>query len=413
MLKTNLMRVKISADRALRPAYVSETNYAIRKRAQAAIDIFAANIGRTRRELEEQLVQFTKAGGALKINKGLVELLYGYSTFQSDSPVPAHELRTLLFEYGARHFPLGAGSGGPSREQIFRKVAERFSLDARDLERLMFSDLKEEQLLEDFDTPTPLDLLRRYNVALAQGILLHATGLDVVLHSPEPQRLRQLFRFLKFFRLLFTPEFGDERVAFHVDGPLSILEQTKSYGVRLASFLPALLLLDDFVLTAQVKWKRKRCRLNLTPGDGLQSHYRDRGSWVPDELSQFMSSLRKAASPDISVGESAALFSLGGRDVYVPDLVLSSGKRDAFVEVFWPWRRIGWSRYYGHFRKYAPPNAFIVMSNKCISKTDRENTSDPRIIFFRVTPLAEKTARTIREFFSKPQLPSKGTEPEE
>ena len=401
MLKTPMLRVRRMPNQLLRPAYVNESNYAIRKRAAVAIALFEAHVGCTRGQLDEQLAQFVKGGGDLKINKGLVELLYDYGSFQADSTVPAGQLRELLFEQGALHFPLGVNPQGPTRAEVLESVARGLGLDAKDLDRLMFSDLKEAQVLESFEAPAPPALLARYNVALAQGILLHATGMDVVLEAPPPPRLRQLFRFLKFFRLLFTMEMTGDFVAFHVDGPLSVLSQTKSYGVRLATFLPALLLLDSYQMVAELKWKGHHCKMVIGPDDGLVSHYRDVGAWEPAELAHFRTRLEELAPPGVEVRETSALVSLGGRDILVPDLVLSCGGRELLLEVIWPWRKLPWERYYGNFAKYAPENVMLVVSQKSVPKLLLDECNDERVVTFRVTPLADRVMKAARAFFKK------------
>ena len=80
----------------------------------------------------------------------------------------------------------------------------------------------------------------------AQGLLLTAERLDIRAPWPEPLRLRQLLRYLKFFGLLFQTSGGSRGEGLHVrvDGPLSVLESSNRYGLQLAEFLPALLLWD-------------------------------------------------------------------------------------------------------------------------------------------------------------------------
>jgi predicted nuclease of restriction endonuclease-like RecB superfamily len=398
MLKTDLLRVRLDDERNLRPAYVSEKSRELLGRAEAAIELFRASVGITRGELEEKCIQLEKGEGDIKLNKGLVELLLERAEFQGAGSAAAVELRTLLFEKAAARFPVGARIGDADREEVVGEVAARLGLAAADVDRLMFSDLKEEQVMERFESLEPLDLLRRYNVALAQGTLLHATSIDILLQNPEPRRLRQLFRYLKFFRLLFLPEFSPDggRVAFRVDGPLSALRSTKSYGVKLASFLPALLLLDDYEMVANVKWKRKRCEFRLGPGEGLVSHYRDTGSWMPEEMGQLVARFREVSPSGMQVVEASSIVSLGGREVYVPDVLLRRRGCEAMVEVFWPWKKLS-KGFFEAFVRHAPGNALLCVSVKSVTKTFQEHCKDPRILFYRATPLADQVVRTALE----------------
>jgi uncharacterized protein len=394
MLKKDQVRVRKSGDKGLAPAYVRLQNPSLRHRAGAIMDIFAEHVGRTRGELDEASSQFVKAEGDQKINKGLVELAFQFAQFESVEPERAGRLRSLLYEAGARHFPLGEGSG-PAREEILREVALEAGVGFEDVERLMFSDLKEAQVLTSFEGMEEVEFLQRYNLALAQGVLVHALHLDVWLPAPRPERLRQLFRYLKFFRLLFTVDFSAQGLAVRIDGPMSVLKQTRSYGVRLATFLPALLLLDNFSLVADVRWKRRRYTVVIDPSSGLISHYRDRGAWLPEELSRLHSRLEELAPQNLSIEETAKVISLGGRQVYVPDLRLVDGEREAWLEVIWPWKKLKWPAYYKLFSEYAPANAYLCVSTKMVSAAFQKRTNDQRLIYYRATPLADKIIKQI------------------
>ena len=266
----------------------------------------------------------------------------------------------------------------------------------------MFSDLKEAQRLLTFTPPDVMGFLRRYNVALAQGVLLHALDMDVQLPGAEPRRLRQLIRYLKFFRLLFAVDFRGDGVRIRIDGPLSVIKQTKAYGVRLATFLPALLLLEDFSMTAEIRWKRRRYTTSLSPANGLVSHYRDSGAWLPEEMSHFIKRLREIAPPGWAVREASSLRSLGGRAVYVPDLRITTPRGDALLEIIWPWKVMRWKQYYQLFLAHAPQNAFLCVSTKTVDQAFRDNNTDPRLIYYRATPLADRTIKAIEGAMGNP-----------
>jgi len=393
-----VLRLRIGPDKSLTPIYVRENNYELRKRAAAISEIFSSCIGRPRRELDEQTSRFRKGKGDRKINGALVELLCDRCTFEAATQAPVVEIRRRLFEEAAKQFPVGTATKDTARATIVNTVGESFGLGADEVERLMFSDLKEAQLLETFDEISPVDLIKRYNLALAQGALVHSYGMDITLGVDAPQRIRQLFRFLKFFKLLFSVDYRDDRVRVRVDGPISVLEQTRAYGVRLASFLPALLLLSDFEMVADVKWKRKRCLFHLSPQVGLESHYRDVGAWTPPEMAQFSNRVIELSGPGVAVAESNAIISLGGRDVMVPDLVFKRGDRKAYLEIVWPWRKIGWPRYFQTFKLHAPENAFLLVSTKSAGKEAANRTDDPRVVFYRQTPPADKAVKAIEAF---------------
>ncbi len=399
MLKQDQLRLRIGADKSIRPAYVSLGNCGLRQRASQVLDTFQAYLGSTRGELDEELARFVKGGGDLKINRGFVELALNLAQFEGATPGLAREVRAALFARGAAHFPLGLGDG-PDRHAMVAEVARQFGHSTAEVERLMFADLKEAQVLERSSSLEPIPFMERYNLALAQGLLVHAVSVDVVLRNASATRLRQLFRYLKFFELLFDIESDGDALLVHIDGPMSVLKQTKGYGVKLATFLPALLLLDDFELAADVRWKRRRYSFVVTPADGLVSHYAPKGGWVPRELLQLRSRLDELLPPEVKVKEAAHVVSLGGRNVYVPDLEFRGYGKRAFLEVMWPWKKLKWSRYYEQFANHAPPNAFLCLSTKVASKTFQKTNKDPRVIYYRATPLADRVAQAVVAFLA-------------
>ena len=72
-------------------------------------------------------------------------------------------------------------------------------------------------------------------MALAQAILLRSTGVTVHVYGETPARYRQLFRAIKFHRLIcdIQPS-GPDAYTLHLDGPLSLFSATQKYGLQLA-----------------------------------------------------------------------------------------------------------------------------------------------------------------------------------
>ena len=113
------------------------------------------------------------------------------------------------------------------------------TLTPEQIDRSLFADLKDEQRVQTFDDITPEHLLDRYNVALAQAILLRCTAMEVRIWGETPARFRQLFRAVKFHRLICTiHETAGNSYTLKLDGPLSLFSSTQKYGLQLALFLP-------------------------------------------------------------------------------------------------------------------------------------------------------------------------------
>src|SRR5262249_2665752 len=142
---------------------------------------------------------------------------------------------------------------------VLREVADGLGLTPAAVEQGLFADLKSEQRLVRFKDTTAERLLQRYNVALAQAVLLRSTRVHVHIRGEPPQRYRQLLRLVKFHRLVCEIDnTGPDAYCLHLDGPLSLFTATQKYGMQLALFLPAVLRCRDFKVQAELRWGAQR-----------------------------------------------------------------------------------------------------------------------------------------------------------
>jgi predicted nuclease of restriction endonuclease-like RecB superfamily len=179
------------------------------------------------------------------------------------------------------------------------------------------------------DVPDAAWLLHRYNVALVQSLLLHAGELVISLSAPAPARLRQLLRAVKFHQLIHAVTRAEDGWQITVDGPASCLSQGTRYGMALARFFPALLLLPTaWSLRAEIAAGRGSRTLTLASADGLRSHYRDVGGWEPQELVTFIERWN-AADTGWELSTDAPPLRQGPQDVVVPDLCFRKDGRVA------------------------------------------------------------------------------------
>src|SRR5439155_13450950 len=138
-----------------------------------------------------------------------------------------------------RRRPAGDHSVAVDRSIVLRDAAAQLGLTAEAVEAGLFADLKSEQRLVRFQDFSPERLLHRYNVALAQSVLLRAVGVGVTVRNEPPARLRQLLRAVKFHRLVCEVG-GNASTGYRLqlDGPLSLFTATQKYGLQLGLYLP-------------------------------------------------------------------------------------------------------------------------------------------------------------------------------
>jgi predicted nuclease of restriction endonuclease-like RecB superfamily len=247
-------------------------------------------------------------------------------------------------------------------------------------------------------------LLQRYNVGLAQAVLLRCTRVHVTVRGEPPQRYRQLLRQVKFHRLVCEVEkLGPDAFTLHLDGPLSLFSATQRYGLQLALFLPAVLLCRHFELRAELRWgaQRKPKVFLLSPADGLVSHYADAGMYLPAELGLFVELFRKRVE-DWELAEETDVLPLGA-GFWVPDFRLThrASGRVVYLEVLGFWRRASAEQHLTRLREHAPGPFLLAVSDQLHIEDAALDDLPAGIHRFRNMPLPDEVARLARELLGR------------
>jgi len=244
-------------------------------------DLYAAHVGLPRSQLERELtVREEDLGPGLdarrgfKIVRALSKLLEERANWTAPTEADPYTLRTRVFELAASLPEPPAAEAGllevPTRADVLWQVAAETGVE--DPAASMYADRQGAQLLGDFDRPSPEELVRRYNVAQVQGVLYSARELVVDLGEGADARL--VFHYVKLLGLIYDLEPSAHGHRLRLDGPLSIFGGTRKYGLRLAKFLPGLLMTSPWRLSANVEWKGRDAVLELdSKTSGLESHY--------------------------------------------------------------------------------------------------------------------------------------------
>jgi predicted nuclease of restriction endonuclease-like RecB superfamily len=441
MLTGNLVRVRYARSRIV-PSYIDPGEARWQVAAEQLLELYRGQNGRTRGELEKDVEEaFGSDAGAI-VYRGLAKLLEDRCEFEVVSGQPPERIREVVFRLAARErlaagsaLPCTQGRGfvgeglgsapspqplspeyrgegetvsthiaalgaAPQREAVLRLAAIELEMTPESVEQSLFADLKSEQRLTKFDDTTAERLIHRYNVALAQAVLMRSTRVEVAIHKEKPARYRQLLRAVKFHRLICDITCtGPESSRLVLDGPLSLFTATQKYGVQLANFLPTLLLCREFELDAELRWgpERRPKSFRLCSDDGLVTHSADIGTYVPPELAMFVELFRKRIE-DWEISEETEVFPLGD-GFWVPDYRLSprGGGKTVLMEVLGFWRRASAERHLQRLRQSAPMPFLLAVSDQLhIDDAALENLP-AGIHRFRQMPLPDEIARLARE----------------
>jgi predicted nuclease of restriction endonuclease-like RecB superfamily len=414
MLTGKMVRVRYARDQIV-PQYLDATDAQWLQVADQLLRIFRASSGSTRGQLEEETDDLFGDLPDPQIYQGLAKLLEDRCEFEVQSSLPPEEVREAVFRTATRKRLDTLEQVGQtfSRDQVLQLVAAEMKTEVSPIEASLFADLKSEQRLTEFRDITPERLLERYNVSLAQAILLRSSGIDIVIRGESPQRYRQLFRAVKFHRLICDVEkcepeaparatrrslasaSGSPTYHLRIDGPLSLFSATQKYGLQLALFLPTLLLCKDFELKAKLRWgaERKDKVFHLSSKDGLVSHQAETGSFVPAEVPMFVELFRKKIA-DWEISEETEIIT-AGKSFWVPDyrLVHRESGQCVMLDILGFWRRSSVDRHLLMLKEHAGCPFIVALSDQLnVEEVELEGLPD-NVVRFRNMPLPEEIVK--------------------
>ena len=223
--------------------------------AQAYMARAEASVGRSRSELMRLLDEFPVSARDRKIalrnpeaRRGSVPVRRAYRSRSNPcAPGRVYQSSDSSTRPKAR-LPFRSCWGATGRQR------SNLGVQADEIEVALYADLKQAQTLRQLDMSDPEALVERYEVSQAQAVLLRATRVEARVCSHDPRYYRDLFRKLKFRRLLHTIHPDDDGYRIVVDGPMSLFSSATKYGLSLALVLPAIQAGSRWAIDAELLW---------------------------------------------------------------------------------------------------------------------------------------------------------------
>lgn len=276
MLKADLIRprLKIKDDRVWSRSIPADYHY-----LQIAADLlrlYQRHVGQSRGRLADALREYEGDSLEYPIIRGLAAVIEGDCVFGSDPALPPAELRTALFERG----PVTVETdlfNQTRRKEVMAEVAAEYGVAPHQIEAAFLADLAEEQILQETGSGfTPADLIARYNLELARGLLYWAREVRIVVRGGY----KDLFKYIKLFKLMYTIRPAEAGYHITLHGPISpFVKSTIRYGLQFAKFFPALLLCPAWQMEADVQppglARREPCRYTLDDRTPLRTHFKE------------------------------------------------------------------------------------------------------------------------------------------
>ncbi len=371
------------------------------------IGCFQEAVGKCQGVLERQLLDLEGDATDYRVKRGLAYILKSsFCTFEVVSPLEPPMLRERVFALAAQSVP-----SGESTQVTLNKIAAELSQELERevlLEQVrdgLYADLAENKILTNFDAPSPVDLLNRYNLSQVQGIFYKASQLILNAHRNVPGEYKLLFRYLKLFQLMaYIEGDADHGFTITVDGPTSLFHPSTRYGLAIAKLIPALLHVTKWSLAATLQtrdaytntWKTGRFTLNSECG--LVSHY-SKGKPYDSMLESSFADKWDALKTDWVLEREVDLVPIPG-SVMIPDFrLIHPDGRDFLLEIVGYWRPEYLQKKFYQVRRSGCDNLILAISERLnLEKAGVKLDNVPaKIVWFKDKLLPKSVLAAIEE----------------
>ncbi len=212
------------------------------------IEVYINFVGKKKSEIDEIVAEFEQ-GLNFKLVRGLRTLLERRCIFKSKFTVEPVLARKAVFEAAS----IKKITNRNEREEVIGNVAKKLNISVDDLEQSLWADQESEVVLDDFAALTPEELLKLYNLSLAQTLLFKSTGMNASFKG----NYKEIFRAIKYLGLMYSPEGNKIRI----EGASSLLKLSERYGTSLAKLLPTIVNSEEWGFDAEIVIRRDTPRI--------------------------------------------------------------------------------------------------------------------------------------------------------
>lgn len=365
--------------------------------AEVVIELAKDHVGRPREELEAAWQAVESEPRDRKLLDGIQKLVEDQLVFESETEGDVIALRADVFERATRERRVLAEKESFDRERLLAQVAAERGMQADELERALYSDLRSAHVLREVRSIGAKGLIESYDQAQAQAVLLRATRVVARLEGIDPGAMRALFHKLKFLRLLYSVHREDDGAwRLEIDGPFSLFESVTKYGLSLALALPMIAACGRHRIEADVRWGKERLPLRFT----IEGEARGRGADEPIRLSEDAEVLRARIAERRGAWKAEiadAILDLPGVGACVPDLLLThlASRQRVYVEVMGYWSRDAvWKRVELAEKGLGAPILFCVSERLRVSEAVLPDDAPAALLVYKgVIPVAALEAK--------------------
>lgn len=403
-----MVHVRRRGDRLLVVPLAPEERPRALELAAAYLDLASAHVGQSRGALLEACRGVDVQPSEQRLARGLLKLVLDRCSFEENTSLDAVTLRRSLFTRAAQARKENQNATFDRVRILTDEACER-QCTADDLEAALFADLPDAHKLAQAALPSPEALLEQHHLAQQQAVLLRAQSVSASVWNATPAATRDLFRKLKFLRLLYRIEPLPKRTGYRleIDGPYSLFESVTKYGLQLALALPSLMACDRWALEADVRWGKERRPLRFGLRGGQESADRPAppaSEQLPDEVAALWRDLCEVTGP-WRPAISQAILDLPGVGQCVPDLefVHQETGQTVYLEVLGFWSRDAvWKRVELAQKGLPHPVLFAVSKHLRVSEAALDSDLPAALYVYARSMSASAVIQRIHELASRP-----------
>ena len=170
-----------------------------------------------------------------------------------------------------------------------------------------------------------------------------------------------------------------------LDGPASLFAKSRTYGIRMANFLPALPLCDRWELDAEVlidEPTSETRQFTLDGTENLTSHY-SAGERFDSDLEQTLADKWERATTEWELVREDDVFDLGA-EVMIPDFALEhpDGRR-AILEIVGFWMPEYLNSKLAKIRQVEAENVIFAVSERLDCANEDFGSAADRVLWFK------------------------------
>ncbi len=367
MLTKDLLEVEKNKPN-IKPYYRDIDKY--RELAEKVLNIY--RVGKKRKEIEDK-VSDLETHDNFKFVRGLSKLLDDKCVFEQKSPIQPWKLREKAFEKGFV-------TTEKERNNIIKKLSKEFHILPEEVEKNLWSDREEEQVLVDVPKIDSETLLREYNLSLTQTLLFDATDLEFNVSD----NYQEIFGLIKYLGLMYNV---DEDLSINVTGPASLFKKTRKYGTTMAKLVPSIIKADDWSISAQIETKvNKEKRIYKFEVDSKSKNLFPNKTVVElfdSEVEREFAARIKSLMEEWNISREPTILR-SGEYVMIPDFSFKRNKNEFYIEIIGFWTPGYIEKKLEKIKKLESDKPIILLVNKELNctKNDFKNKKVEEVIFY-------------------------------